>query len=180
MKHKATRGTIPDTASPSVAARDGFAEHETALFVADTINAGFETGLNPAWFEVISLNAGGFKDAAFWYGKLPTPSGKAACADWSFVGRMNGDEVPTEEEADTPWAIVNAKNAVRRWRNYIRKEKKTFPKVRFVKLLMVLDGIRHGTFTREQASELVGHFDFDGVDSDCFAQVAVCGDVIYG
>ena len=32
--------------------------------IASVINGAFETGLNPAWFEVKSLSKGGFLDAA--------------------------------------------------------------------------------------------------------------------
>lgn len=151
----------------------------TSLLVAGIINSGFETGINPAWFEVKSLNKDGFLDAAFAEGKLPTPSKKEARADWSFEARMNGDEVDSDEEADSPWTIVTAKKAIAKFKRYVKKEKSDYAKLRVHKLLFAI-GISETSAVDSEVEYIMSSFDFDGVDSDCFAQIAICGDVIYG
>lgn len=154
-------------------------KHRTSLAIASIINSAFETGLNPAWFEVKSLNKDGFLDAAFTASKLPPPSGNVAKSDWSFVGRLNGNEEPEDEEADTPFVTVTAKSTVRKLKKYLKKEKSVYAKTRILKYMFYIS-ILESECDEETADEVLSSFDFDGVDDDCFGQIAVGGDVIYG
>lgn len=151
-------------------------KYETSLAIAGIINSAFETGLNPAWFEVKSLNKDGFLDAAFAECELETPSKKPARADWSLVARMNANE---DEEGDTPFVTVTAKSTLRKLKAYLKKEKSSYAKIRIMKYLFYINLLESGC-SREEANNIRSDFDFDGVDDDCFAQIAVCGDVIYG
>jgi hypothetical protein len=156
-------------------------KERTALAIASIINSAFETGLNPAWFEVDSLNKNGFLDAAFASGSSPmaTPSGKPARADWSIKARLNGDEVDPSEDADTPWNVVTAQSTVRRLKAYVRKQDKAFPKTRILKYLFYIT-LLESELDTESCEDVLLSFNFDGVDDDCFAQIAIGKDVIYG
>jgi hypothetical protein len=179
-----SNGETPDAVSPSVNASGVSAyvfpyQLDLACFVAGTINSAFESGLNPAWFEVESLRNGGFLDAAFADGPnpLPTPSGKPPRHDWTLRARLNADA--EEDTADTDWETVTTESAIRRWREYARTTKSYVGRARVLKLLSCVWMIEQG-LSREAVNDVLCVWDFDGVDSDCFAQIAIGGDVIYG
>lgn len=151
---------------------------KTSLFVAGVLNSALETGLNPDWFEIKGRrNLDGFLDAAFAESELKTPSEKPAREDWSITVRMNADG----DSPDSNWKRITASSAITAWKRYAygKKSKASeYGRIRFLKLLMVVD--LHVRGLHEEADNLRSHFDFDGVDDDCFLQVAVCGNVIYG
>lgn len=163
--------------SPSSTADGGSVRIKTACFIANVLNGAFETGLNPAWFEVRSLNENGFLDAV-WEGKFPKTNAPAR-SDWSLWARLNADEVAEDEEADTPWTSVTAAVCVERWKAYARRQDLTaHARRRFVILNAAIE--LHELGLHDEGSELYGNANFDGVDEDCFAQTAIGGEVIYG
>lgn len=153
----------------------------TSLAIASIINSAFETGINPAWFEVKSLNKDGFLDAAFCSGTSPLqpPSGNPPRADWSITARLNADEVNADEEADTEWTTVTAESTLRRLKAYVQKEKESYPRIRILKYLFYIS-LLESEIDYEICEDMLSEFNFDGVDDDCFAQIAIGKDVIYG
>ena len=141
--------------------------------IASVVNAAFETGLNPAWFEVERLNADGFLDAAFADGDMETPSKKPAKLDWTLKVRLNEDGYESDWKVITPASCVESwekmsddtslKNLSRRANAYIR----------YLKALSKGD---------EDAAEhiLFNEYEPDGVHDDALAQYAVADDVIFG
>lgn len=153
----------------------------TSFAIASIINAAFETGLNPEWFEVDSLSRNGFLDAAFADADLsPTASGKPPVADWFINARLNADQVPSNKPADTKWNKVTAKVALRRLRRYVKNPKTTaHAKNRILKYLFYIM-LLESDLPTDDCMDVRSSFDFDGVDDDCFAQIAIGKDVIYG
>ncbi len=173
-------GEKNDAVSPSVNQPTVLsASFKTSLFVAGILNGALETGLNPNWFQLKHKRShDGFLDAAFAEGGLDTPSGKPAREDWSLTVRMNAND--EDDDADSPYKRITAKSAVAVWKRYAygKREMTAHARARFVKLLCVVE--LHARGLHDDADEILSTFDFDGVDYDCFLQVATCGDVIYG
>lgn len=147
-----------------------------SLFVASELNSALETGLNPDWFQIKgrSTNLDGFLDAAFAQGEMATPSKKPARADWSITIRLNADDSP-----DSDYRKITCDSAIKAFREYVANPKvKPYPKERVFKFLMIVQCYELGLDA--EAEQLRCSFDFDGVDSDCFLQIAVADDVVYG
>jgi hypothetical protein len=146
-----------------------------ALFVASELNAALETGINPSWFQVKGkFNGEGFLDAAFAHSEMKTPSGKPARADWSVTIRLNADGSP-----DSEYRKITCDSAIESFRQYVANPKhKPYPKERVFKFLMIVQCYELGL--NDEAEQLRDAFDFDGVDDDCFLQIAVADDVVYG
>ena len=147
-----------------------------SLFVASELNSALETGLNPDWFEIKGdrLNHDGFLSAAFAHSEMQTPDKKPARADWSLTVRLNADDSP-----DSDWRKITCDSALEAFRKYVANPKvKPYPKERVFKFLMIVQCYELGL--NDEAEQLRCTFDFDGVDSDCFLQIATCDDVVYG
>lgn len=156
--------------------------------IAGIINSAFETGLNPAWFEIDSLNKGGFLDSAFsagtpidgkLCGEMETPSGKPARTDWFFKGRLNGYMVSSAEDADSPWAIITPAIAVANWYRYaVDVSKSAYCREQVTDYLRFLDAMGKGDYAL--AEQIQSDGDWDGVSDDGMAQIAISGDWIFG
>ena len=173
-------GEKNDAVSPSVNQPTVLsASHRTSLFVAGILNGALETGLNPEWFQLKHRRShDGFLDAAFAEGGLATPSGKPSREDWTLTVRMNADG--DDDSADSPYKRITASSAITSWKRYAygKRELTAHARARFVKLMCVVE--LHVRGLHKEADDVLSTFDFDGVDYDCFLQVATCGDVIYG
>jgi len=160
----------------------------TSLVIAGIINSAFETGINPAWFEVKSMNKGGFLDSAFASpapigGELSegmeTPSGKPARADWSIEARLNGYGVEEEEEGDSEWVTLTAEMAVKNVTAFFNNEENSpHPRKVMFAYLNYLEAMNRGDY--ELAEKIWDDNQFDGESDDGFAQIAICGDWILG
>jgi len=173
-------GSKPDSASPLNQSANDIVSIERklklSLFVASELNAALETGICPDWFQIKErrTNLDGFLDAAFSHSEMATPSGKPARADWSITIRLNADNSP-----DSEYRKITCDSAVEAFRKYVADPKhKPYPKERILKFLMIVDCYERGMF--DCANQLRETFDFDGVDNDCFLQIAVADDVVYG
>jgi hypothetical protein len=147
--------------------------------IAVIINSAFETGINPAWFEVDSLNKGGFLDAAFEEGNMQTPSGKPA-GYWTIRARLNGDGVAEDEEADSPWITLTPDIALERWYSFMDKSDEHSAGARRVvqSYLNYLEAIDKGD--KALAESIFDEHQFDGVSDDGMAQIAIGEDWIFG
>lgn len=150
--------------------------------VASVINSAFETGLNPAWFQVDSLNRDGFLDAAFASGlggKLDaTASGKPLRVDWKLRGRLN------EDGYKSPWREVTAEFAIAQWARMARGECSAEGTLgcmqekaaAYLKYLRLLD---RGEFA-EADEVLFDEYEPDGIHDDALAQYVFADAVVFG
>lgn len=144
--------------------------------VASVINGAFETGLNPAWFEVESLSKGGFLDAAFSGPDLDaTASGKPATTEWTLKARLNYDGHKSK------WVTLTAEEAVKRWVKYATVGKDGeygLSNTKVFEYLMYLSMIPKSP---DKANDyMMDTYEPDGVHDDFMAQVAIAEDVIFG
>jgi hypothetical protein len=147
--------------------------------IAGIINSAFETGINPAWFEVESLNKGGFLDAAFASHDMATPSGKPA-GSWTLRARLNGDQVDEDEDADSPWVTLTPDIVLERWYSFMNTSDDHSAGGRRVvqSYLNYLEAIDKGD--PELAEAIFDEHQFDGVSDDGMAQIAIGEDWIFG
>lgn len=141
--------------------------------IAGIINSAFETGLNPAWFEVKSLSKGGFLDAAFADGDMKTPSGKPAIKNWTLEARLNEDGYKSE------WVTLTPELAVKRWvAMSTDKELKVLDKKAkaFLDYLVALSA----GLDEKAESILFDEYEPDGVHDDALAQYAIAEEVVFG
>jgi hypothetical protein len=176
-------GSNSDSASPLNQSANDIVSNarklKLSLFVASELNAALETGICPDWFQIKgrSTNLDGFLDAAFAHSEMATPSKKPARADWSITIRLNADGLGTTFDSD--YRKITCDSAIEAFRKYVADPKqKPYPKERIFKFLMIVDCYEKGLF--DCAEQLRNTFDFDGVDDDCFLQIAVADDVVYG
>jgi hypothetical protein len=143
--------------------------------VASVINGAFETGINPAWFEVKSLNKGGFLDAAFADGEMETPSKKPATTQWTLEARLNYDSFKSK------WVTLTAEEAVKRWVKYAMGGKNGefgLSNQKVFDFLMYLSMLPKNP---DKANDfMMDTYEPDGVHDDFMAQVAIAEDVIFG
>lgn len=143
--------------------------------IASVINSAFETGINPAWFQVKSLNKGGFLDAAFADGEMDTPSGKPASTEWVVEYRMNC------EGTKTPWVKVTPAVAVEKWTHYLATTKDKFLPTKVHAYLHYLDYMSQKDFDPVVLDNILfNDYEPDGVHDDAMAQIATSGEVMFG
>ena len=146
--------------------------------IAGLINSAFETGLNPAWFQVDSLNANGFLDAAFADGDLETPSKKPATTNWSVKVRL-WDEDNDEAINDLDFTTVTAEFAVKRLNEMSNDKKTSFLRGKADAFLRYLVALQEGD--NDMAERILfDQYEPDGVHDDALTQYIVFGDVIFG
>jgi hypothetical protein len=147
--------------------------------IASIINSAFETGINPAWFEVESLNKGGFLDSAFAHGDMDTPSGKPA-GYWTLRARLNGYQVAEDEEADSPWVTLTPDIVLERWYSFMNTSDEDRVGARRIvqAYLNYLEAVDTGD--EELAEAIFDDQQFDGVSDDGVAQIAIGEDWIFG
>lgn len=145
--------------------------------VASLINSAFETGLNPAWYYVESLNKDGFLDAAFEDSNLETPSGNPAKTTWSFTGCLVDCDDPDEQVTEP--ITVTAAYAVNQWIHMAKNYRVTHLALRadaYLRYLMAIDE------NNEVKAEhiLMIQYEPDGVHDDALTQYIFATDVIFG
>ena len=145
--------------------------------VASLINSAFETGLNPSWYYVESLNKDGFLDAAFEEGGLKTPSGKPAKTTWSFTGCLVDCDDPDEQVTEP--ITVTAAYAVNQWIHMAKNYKTTYLALKadaYLRMLMALDE------GKDDVAEhiLFNQYEPDGVHDDALTQYIFATDVVFG
>ena len=157
--------------------------------IAGIINSAFETGLNPSWFEVKSLNENGFLDSAFacrmplengnFIEGFDTPSGKPAQLNWTLTARLNADGVNESEEADTDWVTVSAKDIFLRWKSFAdNPDKSTYARNVARNYIDYVLKMNDGDY--KFAYYIWKEGNWDGVSDDMMAQIAIGGDCIFG
>jgi hypothetical protein len=145
--------------------------------IASVINGAFETGLNPAWFKVESLNKGGFLDASFADSELDTPSGKPPRTDWTLRACLYDDD---SEEEVTKWVDLTPAIAVERWEAYVSTDKKSALKANVLAYLIYLQLLSIDAEESFRDKVLFDWYNPDGVHDDAMGQIAVGKDVIFG
>ena len=135
--------------------------------IASVINGAFETGINPAWFEVKSLSKGGFLDAAFSGPSLDaTASGKPAIKDWVVEGRLNC------EGHKSKWTKVTPQLAVDEWTKYVETTEDKFLPSKVEAYLKYLDYMSKPNADEDRLdSILMDEYEPDGVHDDAMAQI---------
>ena len=141
--------------------------------IASVVNAAFETGLNPAWFEVERLNADGFLDAAFADGDMETPSKKPAKLNWTLKVRLN------EDGYESDWKVITPASCVESWEKMSDDPKLNNLSSRANAYIRYLKALSKGEATKAEHI-LLNDYEPDGVHDDALAQYAVAGDVIFG
>jgi len=141
--------------------------------IASVINSAFETGLNPAWFEVKSLSKGGFLDAAFADGDMETPSRKPAIKNWTLEARLNSDGYKSK------WVTLTPELAVKRW-----IAMSTDPELKVLDkkaraYINYLVALSQGLNDKAE-SILFDEYEPDGVHDDALAQYAIAEEVVFG
>jgi hypothetical protein len=145
--------------------------------IASVINGAFETGINPAWFEVESLSKGGFLDAAFAGPDLDaTASGKPAIKDWTLKARLNYDSFKSK------WVTLTPEVVVERWSKYAFGRKSggddNIARNKVMEYLMYLSLL---SLDADRADDyMMDTYEPDGVHDDFMAQVAIAEEVIFG
>lgn len=145
--------------------------------VASLINSAFETGLNPAWYWVDSLNKDGFLDAAFEDSNLETPSGKPAKTNWSFTGCLVDCDDPDEQVTEP--ITVTAAYAVNQWIQMAKKYKVTHLALKadaYLRYLMALDEGRNDI----AEDILMKQYEPDGIHDDALTQYIFASEVVFG
>jgi hypothetical protein len=135
--------------------------------IASVINGAFETGINPAWFEVKSLSKGGFLDAAFAGPECgETASGKPAIKDWVVEGRLNCEGYKSK------WTKVTPALAVDEWVKYVETTKDKFLPTKVDAYLRYLDYLSKPDHDEERLDNiLMQEYEPDGVHDDAMAQI---------
>jgi hypothetical protein len=156
--------------------------------IAGIINSAFETGLNPAWFEVKSLNKFGFLDAAFasqtpidgkMCGGMATPSGKPVRLDWMIECRLNADQVDEKSDADSPWDQLTPYGVIFNWTRFAKDyNNSAYGREVVMSYLRYIQAISNGDY--RLAEEIWDNAEPDGVTDDGVTQIAIGGDWIYG
>lgn len=142
--------------------------------IASVVNSAFETGINPAWFEVHSLNKGGFLDAAFADSGLETPSKKEATTNWTLKARLNDQEGYTSK-----WVVLTPEHCVQKWIQMANDKKLNFLDTKARAYLQYLSLLSDGL--DEKADKvLMNDYEPDGVHDDAMAQYAIAGEVVFG
>lgn len=141
--------------------------------IAGVINGAFETGLNPAWFQVETLNADGFLDAAFDDGDLKTPSGKPAKIDWTLKVRLNYDSYKSK------WVTLTPAHAVKQWIKFAKDKESQFLRTRADAYLRYLVALSKND-DHYADTILFDQYEPDGVHDDALAQYAIAGEVVFG
>lgn len=142
--------------------------------IASVINSAFETGLNPAWFQVKSLSEGGFLDAAFADSNLETPSGKPAIKDWTLEARLND-----QEGYKSKWVTLTPKLAVKRWIAMSNDPEVKVLAKRAKAYIDYLVALSQGLDDKAE-SILFDEYEPDGVHDDALAQYAIAEEVVFG
>lgn len=142
--------------------------------IASVINSAFETGLNPAWFQVKSLSKGGFLDAAFADSNLATPSGKPATKDWTLEARLND-----QEGYRSKWVTLTPELAVKRWVAMSNDPKLKFLDKKAKAYIDYLVALSQGLDDKAE-SILFDEYEPDGVHDDALAQYAIAEEVVFG
>jgi hypothetical protein len=139
--------------------------------IASVVNSAFETGLNPAWYEVESLNKDGFLDAAF--EDMEPPSGKPQKTNWTLKVRLNYDGYKSKWKYITPDSCVNS------WLKMKDDPKLKFLNTKADAYLRYLAALSQG---KEEVADkiLFDEYEPDGVHDDALAQYAVADDVVFG
>lgn len=144
--------------------------------IAGLINSAFETGINPAWFKVRSLKAGGFLDAAFADGELPTPSGEKPRTDWTLGACLYDDDA---QENVTAWVELTPEIAVDRWTAYVSTGENAFTQRVFAFLVYLhLLSVRGSGDLSETV--LMEWYEPDGCHDDAMAQIAIGENIVFG
>jgi hypothetical protein len=138
--------------------------------IASVVNSAFETGLNPAWFEVESLNKDGFLDAAF---ETDTPSGKEPKINWTLKVRLNC------EGTKTKWRYITPESCVNSWLKMKDDTNLKFLNTKADAYLRYLAALSAGKDKVADAI-LFDEYEPDGVHDDALAQYAVADEVIFG
>jgi hypothetical protein len=160
--------------------------------IAGVINGAFETGLNPEWYWIESLNKNGFLNAAFADGEddlttCYTPNGHRPKVDWSirgclididnFSGCVDGE--PLDEERATEIITVTPDYAVEMWNKFAQDEKQKHLRPKADAYLRYLIALGEGDSEYAQKI-LFEQYEPDGVHDDALAQYLFAGDVIFG
>jgi hypothetical protein len=145
--------------------------------VARVVNSAFETGRNPAWFEVKSLSKGGFIYAAY-SGQAKgfhslSISGKPAIKEWTLEARLN------YKGYKSPWVTVTAESAVKRWVEMSNDMKLKFLAKKAKAYLEYLAALSQGDEEKAESVLLVDYKP-DGFHDDALAQYAIAGEVAFG
>jgi hypothetical protein len=150
--------------------------------IASLINSAFETGLNPAWYEVESLNDNGFLDASFEDSNLETPSKKPAKTDWSVKVRLVDDDGDPVDDMD--YTVVTPALACQRLNKMANDTKLKFLRSKadaFLRYLVALDEATQLGRGMDYAEQILfDEYEPDGVHDDALTQYIVFGDVIFG
>lgn len=139
--------------------------------IASVVNSAFETGINPAWFEVESLNKDGFLDAAF--DDMEPPSGKPQRTNWTLKARLNEDGYKSK------WKVLTAESCVQSWIKMKDDPELKFLNTKADAYLRFLSALSAGK--ADVAENILFHeYDPDGVHDDALAQYAIAGEVVFG
>lgn len=142
--------------------------------IAGVVNGAFETGINPAWFEVKSLSKDGFLDAAFADGDLDTPSGKPAKTNWTLEARLND-----QEGYKSKWVVLTPEHCVKQWVKMSTDKDLKFLDKKAKAYLDYLVALSDGLEDKAE-SILFDQYEPDGVHDDALAQYAIAGEVVFG
>jgi hypothetical protein len=141
--------------------------------IAGVINGAFETGINPAWFQVESLSKDGFLDAAFADGDLTTPSGQPAKINWTLKVRLNYDSYKSK------WVTLTPSLAVEQWIKLAKDKNSEFLRTRADAYLRYLVALSNDDADLAETI-LFDQYEPDGVHDDALAQQAIAGEVVFG
>jgi hypothetical protein len=141
--------------------------------IASVVNSAFETGLNPAWFQVDSPNKDGFLDAAFADQSLETPSKKPAKTNWTLMARLNDGSYKSD------WVVLTPEHCVKQWIK-MSNDKELFVLDRNAKAYLNYLVLLSKGEEKKAESVLLYDYEPDGVHDDALAQYAIAGEVVFG
>jgi len=141
--------------------------------IASVVNSAFETGINPAWFEVESLNKDGFLDAAF--DDMEPPSGKPQRTNWTLKARLNEDGYKSK------WKVLTAESCVQSWLKMKDDPELKFLNTKADAYIRYLVALSNPNTPHSVADNiLMDEYEPDGVHDDAMAQYAIAGEVVFG
>ena len=147
--------------------------------IAGLINSAFETGLNPAWYQVESLNKDGFHDAAFAESNLKTPSGKPPRTNWSVKVRLY-DEDADEPYENLDYTVVTPQLAVERWIHFANAVHPSHLVKKAGAFLYYLELLSRNADKKYLDYALLNQYEPDGVTDDAMVQYILASEVIFG
>lgn len=144
---------------------------EVTNAIASVVNSAFETGINPAWFEVESLNKDGFLDAAFC--EMDSPSGKPKKTNWTLRARLNYDGYKSK------WKVLTPESCVKSWLAMRSDPSLKFLNTKADAYIRYLVALSEG---KEKVADniLMDEYEPDGVHDDALAQYALADEVVFG